>query len=218
MWIVGAGFGGLAVAAVLWPLAVRLAPDPRGRPITRLPRVARWALGAAVGAGGAAGATAVAAALPEQPAAVAFILFAAVTPGLMAMDAMTHRLPYAVTGPLAAAMACGFGWDAVRSGESANLERAAGAVLLVGALSLAWWRLADGQLGLGDVALLAVIGGYAAWLSWATVWGGLTMGFALAAVAALLERWRAGGPGGYMPLGPWLLAGCWAAIALTVAT
>jgi len=149
---------------------------------------------------------------------MAFMLFAAVTPGLMVVDAMTHRLPFAVTGPLAAVMACGFGWDAVRSGESADLERAAWAVLLVGALSLAWWRLVDGQLGLGDVALLTVIGGYAGWLSWATVWGGLTLGFALAAVAALLARWRAGGPGGYMPLGPWLLAGCWAAIALAVAT
>lgn len=217
MWAAGAGFAGLVVAALPWLYAFRLVPDSRGRPFASLTRSVQWELGTVALVGGAAGAAAVAAALPERPATVAFAVFAAVTPGLAVVDSVTHRLPFAVSGGLAAVAAVGFGWDALDSGASGTFVRAGWAALVVGGVALVWWRLFDGGLGLGDVALLAVIGLYCGWWSWAAVWGALILGFALAALGALVARWRAGSPGGYMPLGPWLLAGCWAAIALAVA-
>ncbi len=88
--------------------------------------------------------------------------------------------------------------------------------LAVGALALIWWRIFDGGVGLGDVALLAVIAAFTGWWSWAAAWGGVTLGFVLAASAAGVARWRARVPVEYVPLGPWLLVGCWAAVVLAV--
>lgn len=206
------------VAIVLWPLALHLVPDSRGRSFASLTRTARWVLGSVALVGGAASAATLAAVLPERPSTVAFVIFAAVTPGLAVVDLVVHRLPFVMSGALAAVAAVAFGWDAVNSGGAGSLVRGAWAALVVGGVALLWWRLFDGGLGLGDVALLAVIGLYCGWWSWAAVWGALMLGFALAALAALVARWRASGTGGYMPLGPWLLAGCWAAIALAITT
>lgn len=206
------------IAVLPWLLALRLIPDSRGRSISSLTRATRWALGSVALAGGAAGATTVAAALPERPATMAFAVLSAVTPGLAVIDAVTHRLPFVLSGALGAVAVVGFSWDAMGSGGSESLVGAASMALIVGVLALAWWRLFDGGVGLGDVALLALIGFYCGWWSWVAVWGALILGFALAALGALMARWRASGPGGYMPLGPWLLAGCWAAIALAAAS
>lgn len=206
------------VAIASWIPALRLVPDSRGRSFASLTRTARWVLGTVALVGGAAGAAAVAAALPERPAAVAFAVFAAVTPGLAVIDAVTHRLPFALSGGLAVVATVGFSWDAILSDETGPFTRAAWTMLVVGGVALVWWRCLDGGVGLGDVALLAMVGCYCGWWSWVAVWGALILGFALAALGALVARWRARGPGGYMPLGPWLLAGCWAAIVLAAAS
>ena len=151
--------------------------------------------------------------LGERPSTIAFALFASVTPVLAAIDAFCHRLPFVFSGgALVLGLVC-FGVDALSSGV-VQLQRAALAFLVVGVLALVWWRSFGGQVGLGDVVLLAVIGLYTGWWSWAAVWAGVTLGFLLAAVAALVGRWQAGHGGGYLPLGPWLLGGCWGAVAL----
>jgi leader peptidase (prepilin peptidase)/N-methyltransferase len=166
--------------------------------------------------GGSAGAAVVAAALQTRPAAVAFVFLAAVSPGLAVIDAVAHRLPFIVTGTLGAGLAASFGWDAVWSGGRGSLERAVWAALVVGVLALIWWRVFGGGAGLGDVALLAVISGYLGWWSWTAVWVGISLGFVLAALAVGVARWRVRRPGEYMPLGPWLLGGCWVAIAINI--
>jgi hypothetical protein len=201
MYLAASGLGGIVAAVAVWLLGIR-----------RM-------LFAATVIVAVTGAMMTAAAVKDRPGAVvAFVLLAAVSPGLAVIDAVAHRLPFVVTGALTAAMVVGFGWEAFRSGDSAPLERAAWAALVVGILSLAYWRSVDGQLGLGDVGLLVVIGGFTGWVAWAAVWGGVALGFALAAVTALVTRWAAGTSGVYLPLGPWLLVGCWAAIALTISS
>ncbi|WP_155830339.1 hypothetical protein [Glycomyces tenuis] len=165
---------------------------------------------------GAGGGLLAAVGLGEQPSTVAFALFASVTPVVAGIDAFSHRLPFVFSGgALVLGLIC-FGVDALSSG-TVQLQRAVLAFLVVGVLALAWWWGFGGQVGLGDVMLLAAIGLYTGWWSWAAVWAGVTLGFLLAAVAALVGRWRAGHSGGYLPLGPWLLGGCWGAVALAAA-
>lgn len=209
-----AGLSGLAVAALIWRFALALGPDARGGAVVALSLGRRRAALFTTVAGGALSAAVVAAVLPEHPATVALALFAAVSPGLAVIDAVAHRLPYLVTGAIAGASAIFFGWDAAWSGSSAPLTRAGWAALVVGTAALVWWWIWEGGFALGDVVLLAVIGGFAGWLSWAAVWTAIAAGACLAALALGMARWRSGKGGPYHPQGPWYLAGWWAVFAL----
>ncbi len=89
-----------------------------------------------------------------------------------------------------------------------------GAAALAG-FYLALWLVFPDQLGLGDVKLAASIGLVLAWGSWSELFLGALAGALLGAVYArvLSARRGAGGPV-YLPLGPFLLLGALAAIAL----
>lgn len=217
MWILTAGLGGLAVAMLIWRIALKLAPDARGQTLSALPLGRRRIAMLITMTGGTTGAALVATIIPERPAAIAFALFAAVTPGLAVIDAVTHRLPFIASGNLGAALVVSFGWDAAWSGMSGPSARAGWAGLIVGVLALFWWWFFDGGVGLGDVVLLAVIAAFAGWWSWTAVWLAIAVGFVLAAVAAGVARWRTARAGAYLPLGPFLLAGWWATFALYTA-
>lgn len=206
--------GGLAIGLLVWLLAAHLTPDPHGRPIKSLPDVVQRALFVGAVVSGVAGAFLVVTGMAERPVTVAFAIFAAVSPGLVVIDAVAHRLPFIATGALGATMTIGFIWDAAMASESESLVRAVSAALGVGTLALVWWRAFDGQVGLGDVVLLTVIGGFAGWGSWVVVWAAIAAGFVLAALAAGVARWRAATDGSYLPLGPFLLAGWWGVFAL----
>jgi leader peptidase (prepilin peptidase)/N-methyltransferase len=89
-----------------------------------------------------------------------------------------------------------------------------GAAALAG-FYLALWLVFPDQLGLGDVKLAASIGLVLAWCSWSELFLGALAGALLgAAYARVLSARR--GPAGpvYLPLGPFLLAGAFVAIAL----
>ncbi|GAB4001624.1 hypothetical protein GCM10029992_37650 [Glycomyces albus] len=214
MWIALAGIGGLVVAAVLWRFARGLVPDERGMAISELPRSRGLATLYATTAGGTAGAAVVTLVLPHRPDVVAFALFAAVSPGLAAIDAVLHRLPFVVTGALVIAATLAFGWDAVLAGEFSALPRAGWASVAAGSFGLLLCLVFPGKFGFGDVVLLAVIGIFAGWVSVAAVWTALFVGFAFAALGAGVARWQAGKAGAYLPLGAFLLAGWWAVFAL----
>jgi leader peptidase (prepilin peptidase) / N-methyltransferase len=89
-----------------------------------------------------------------------------------------------------------------------------GAAALAG-FYLALWLAFPDQLGLGDVKLAASIGLVLAWGSWSGLFLGALAGALLGAVYAqvLSARPRLGGRV-YLPLGPFLLLGAFAAIAL----
>jgi leader peptidase (prepilin peptidase)/N-methyltransferase len=89
-----------------------------------------------------------------------------------------------------------------------------GAAALAG-FYLALWLVFPDQLGLGDVKIAASIGLVLAWGSWSELFVGALAGALLgAAYARVLSARR--GPAGpvYLPLGPFLLAGAFVAIAL----
>lgn len=211
------GIGGLVVAVLLWRLALTLVPDTNGVAVSTLSRGRRLAAMLVTVLGGAVGAVLVATALPHQPDVLAFGLFAAVSPGLAVVDWVTHRLPFVTSAAVLVVAVAGFSAQAVNMGDAGRLGRAAWALAIVGTLALVWWRAFDGQVGLGDVVLLAVIGGFAGWGSWIAVWAAIAAGFALAAVAAGVARWRIATAGAYLPLGPFLLAGWWGMFALCMA-
>ncbi len=89
-----------------------------------------------------------------------------------------------------------------------------GAAALAGFYLVLWLVFPD-QLGLGDVKIAASIGLVLAWGSWSELFVGALAGALLgAAYARVLSARR--GPDGpvYLPLGPFLLAGAFLAIAL----
>ncbi len=89
-----------------------------------------------------------------------------------------------------------------------------GAAALAG-FYLALWLLFPDQLGMGDVKLAASIGLVLAWGSWSELFLGALAGAFLGAVYAQVLSARHGlGGRVYLPLGPFLLLGAFAAIAL----
>ena len=147
----------------------------------------------------------------------AFVAFAVIGAILAIIDIRTHRLPnrlvatVGVTGVvlLVAAALTGSRMDA--------LIRALLAALVLFAAYLVLRMLSAGGVGGGDVKLAAVIGLHLGWLGWGSVLVGTLAGFVLGGVFAagmLLVR-RADRRSAIL-FGPWMLAGAWVAIVLTV--
>lgn len=151
-------------------------------------------------------------------ASAAYGAFAVGSVALAVTDARTKQLPNRIVFPLygigvvglAVAAAAGHGWP--RFVEAA----ATMAVLYVFFYAMAM----VGPMGYGDVKLAGVIGLYLGWLGLPAVVAGLLLGTASGTVVSLgillvkkarRERWR----GTELPLGPFLLAGAWAAIVLS---
>ncbi|MBV1852179.1 prepilin peptidase [Catellatospora tritici] len=137
---------------------------------------------------------------------------------LAAIDLAVHRLPDAITAPLALAVVMLLGIGAATGGEWAAYGSAfvGGVALLLafGLLSV----VSGGQLGLGDAKLAAVLGLVLGWFGWPMAVAGAALGVlvnGLVAIVALIMRrvgWR-----GSLPMGPALLVGAWLALVLTAA-
>lgn len=122
------------------------------------------------------------------------------------IDSRSHRIPDAVTIPMAAAAGATIIGSTAMSGDWPLAGQAA-----IGGAALGGFYLAAavfGDLGLGDAKLAAVLGLTLAYSSWtALLWGG-SLGLVLALPHALWIR----GKGKRIPLAPYLVAGAVAAL------
>jgi leader peptidase (prepilin peptidase) / N-methyltransferase len=134
---------------------------------------------------------------------------------LALIDAAVHRLPdpltaAAFTGTLALLTVA-----TLAGHQPGRLARGA-----IGATALACFYLAlclirPGDMGLGDAKLAASIGLTLGWISWSALFTGTFMGFALAAIyGGVLIAARQADRTSHLPLGPFILLGALAAIAL----
>ncbi len=198
------------MSASLWVLGLRLAPHEHGRALNTLPSWLRWLLFITVVVTSSGGAILAVSVVGNRPAVIAFGLFAAASPAVAVIDATAHRIPYLLTGALVITGAVCFMWDAEVTGDVAALKRAAWAALVVGAFGFVLWLPRSG-IGPGDVALFAVLGGYAGWVSWPLVEWGIGLGCLVAAVGVSVALlWRRWGEI-VVPYGAFLLAGWWTA-------
>jgi leader peptidase (prepilin peptidase) / N-methyltransferase len=131
------------------------------------------------------------------------------------IDVAVHRLPDALTAAAGVGTLTLLAVAALTGRQPGDLGRAA-----VGAVALACFYLIlaairPGGMGLGDAKLAASAGAVLAWIGWQALLTGTFAAFALAAVygAALLVLHRATRTS-QLPLGPFILIGTLAAIAL----
>lgn len=146
----------------------------------------------------------------------AYIVLAAVTAPLVAIDLAAHQIPDLLLGPaaglavtlLAAASAYDDSWQ--------PFTRALLAALLLATVFLAVAVAAAGDFGLADVKFGVLMGFWLGYQAWNTVALGVVVAFLLAAMVAcaLLIPGRLA-RGGHVVLGPFLVAGTM--IALLVA-
>ncbi|MBE7699027.1 prepilin peptidase [Oerskovia sp. Sa1BUA8] len=144
----------------------------------------------------------------------ALVVLAVASTALFAIDASTHRLPDAIVGPTAAAVAVLLTVAALADSAFDALLRAALGGLALGAAYLALHLVNPAGLGFGDVKLAGVLGAVGAWYGWPVLWGVALVPFlvgGLVAVALLVSR-RASRTTA-IAFGPYMLVG--AALALT---
>ncbi|KQM15612.1 hypothetical protein ASF83_06575 [Plantibacter sp. Leaf171] len=155
-----------------------------------------------------------------RPVAVLLVWLACITPPLVRIDLAEHRLPNRIVLPaLAVAVPLGI-FDALVVGRMPTEPLLAG--LLVGGALYAC--AAFGGLGMGDVKLGALLGvtvgcfGMTAVLPFAVV--SICSAGVVGAIVVVATR-STGGSAGWrtrIPFGPFLLLGCWSAVALLVIT
>jgi leader peptidase (prepilin peptidase) / N-methyltransferase len=137
---------------------------------------------------------------------------------LALVDIECHRLPHVLIGAMTIGGLGVFVPVAIVEAEFGSLVRALLAVLLTVAGAAGIALAAPGQLGAGDVKLLAALALYLGWCGWHTVVLGLVLGFLLTGIAALgragIDRTRRGTP---IAAGPTLILGALVAIAIRVA-
>jgi leader peptidase (prepilin peptidase) / N-methyltransferase len=140
------------------------------------------------------------------------VLFAV---SLAFIDVDVHRLPDPLTAAAGVGTLALLAVAALTGHQPGHLGRA-----VVGAVALACFYLAlavirPGGMGLGDAKLAASVGAVLAWIGWQALLTGTFAAFALAAVyaGALLVLHRATRTS-RLPLGPFIVIGTLAAIAL----
>ncbi|GAA4426079.1 hypothetical protein GCM10023169_24520 [Georgenia halophila] len=127
---------------------------------------------------------------------------------LVAIDLAAYRLPDVVIGPacllffVALTIASAVDGDWSRLGRSA----ASAGVLLVAYFVLAY--ISPSGLGLGDVKLAGLLGGFLGWLGWSQLFLGTLAAFVLGGLfgLVLLLTGRANRHTDF-PFGPWMVAG-----------
>jgi leader peptidase (prepilin peptidase)/N-methyltransferase len=147
--------------------------------------------------------------LAHGPAeAVAFGLLVVACALLVPIDLAALRLPDRIVGPAYPLVFGALAVAAAVEGDWSRLGRAAigAVVLLIVYLVLA--LITPSGLGLGDVKLSGVLGGFLAWLGWPQLLLGVVAGFAVNALVSLvLLVVGKAKRGGELPFGPWMVAG-----------
>lgn len=197
------------VAVMLGRYAFSLEAVPAGRFAPDLTGPQRRYTTGVITVFGCAAGTATALTVPDRPASAALILAAAAAPAMAFIDIRAWRLPLALSGLLAAAALGAFVVDAFLHGTWPKTRSALGAAVVIGILALSWWWFTRGWFGLGDVALMAVIGLYLGWYALAFAWLGALLALLVAAVVAAVHKIRHRARGSFIPVGPSLLVGWW---------
>jgi leader peptidase (prepilin peptidase)/N-methyltransferase len=146
-------------------------------------------------------------------AALAWLALIAVP--LALIDMAVHRLPDQVTATAFTGTLALLTIAALAGHEPGRLARATIAAAALTCFYLALWLLWPGGMGLGDAKIAASLGLALGWISWRAVVTGTFAGFVLAAVygGALIAAGKAG-RSSQLALGPFILIGALAAIAL----
>lgn len=149
----------------------------------------------------------------------AFAAFAVIGVALAIIDIRSHRLPNRLVASVGVTGLVLLVAAALTGSRTDALIRALLAALALFAAYLVLRMLSAGGVGGGDVKLAAVIGLYLGWLGWGSVLVGTLAGFVLGGVfAAGMLLTRHADRRTAIPFGPWMLAGAWVAIALTVSS
>lgn len=138
----------------------------------------------------------------------AYAVLAVACAALVLVDLAVLRLPDVILGPASVAFYVLLTLAALSDDDWGRLGRAllAALVLLAGYLLLALAR--PSGLGLGDVKLAGLLGGFLGWLGWPETLYGTLAAFALGGVGtAVLVLTRRVGRGGELPFGPWMVLG-----------
>ena len=127
---------------------------------------------------------------------------------LVTIDIRTHRLPNRIVLPTLAALILLGVADAITSGESVAMVRAAFGMLILGGFYAALRLLSREGMGGGDVKLAAVIGLILGWHSWQALAVGAASAFVLGALfsVSLMMLRRADGST-RIAFGPWMILG-----------
>ena len=146
-------------------------------------------------------------------AALAWLALLAVP--LAFIDAAVRRLPDPLTAAACAGTLALLAVAALTSHQPGQLGRATIGAAALTCFYLALSLIRPGGMGLGDAKLAASVGAALGWISWHVLLTGTFAAFALAAVygGVLLARHRAT-RSSHLPLGPFILIGALAAIAL----
>ena len=146
-------------------------------------------------------------------AALAWLVLLAVP--LAFIDLAVHRLPDPLTAAAFAGVVTLLAVAALTSHQPGRLGRA---VIGTAALTCFYLTLAlirPGGIGAGDAKLAASIGAVLAWTSWRALITGTFITFALAAIyGAVLIALHKADRGSDLPLGPFILIGALAAMAI----
>ena len=127
---------------------------------------------------------------------------------LVVIDIRTHRLPNRIVLPTLAALVVVGGVDAMVSGDSTAMIRAAWGMLILGGFYAALRLLSREGMGGGDVKLAAVIGLILGWHSWQALAVGAASAFVLGALfAASLMMLRRANGSTRIAFGPWMILG-----------
>ena len=154
---------------------------------------------------GGAGAAALANTYPEL---LAFALLSIACTVLVVIDLATYRLPDAIVGPMYPIMFATLATAAAFSGDWSRLGRSAAAAGVVVVVYLMLALIAPHNLGLGDVKLSGVLGGFLGWLGWSHTLLGTMAAFALSGVLSLVLIVAAGATRRTaFPFGPLMVAG-----------
>jgi leader peptidase (prepilin peptidase)/N-methyltransferase len=155
-----------------------------------------------------------AAATGARPELVVWLVLAPVGVLLAVVDFAAHRLPDALTLPLAAAALVLLGGAAVMPGAGGSWTSALLGSLLLGACYFVLFLISHG-FGFGDVKLALTLGAVLGWYGWAIVLIGTFAGYLLGALygIGLMVAGRAG-RASRIPFGPFLLAGAFAGVML----
>lgn len=209
--VLGAGVG---VAAGLYAHRTlrQAAPEGDGDQGTAV-RLPGWLLALIGGVSGAL----IGARFGMQARLPAYLYLVAIAPALGAVDATTRKLPNQILLPAYPASASLLGFAAWRVGDATTLWRSilAGTLLYVVFLTVALVA-PRGSLGWGDVKLAGLLGLFAGFLGWKTLWLAMMVAFGTAAayvvVRQLVRREAKASRGQTVPMGPALLLGTLVAV------